>query len=317
MQLIQHLDEVKGLAGSVVTDGMFDGIHLGHQQILQRLKEQSIKMKLPSVLLTYWPHPRSVLQPDEPAVSLLSSLGEKTELIEESGIDMMLVLPFSHDFSQKSHVEFVQEILVGKLQTRHLIVGYNHRFGKERMGNITYLAKAGFQYGFSLTEIGKTEVDALAISSTRIREALLNRQPELAQSLLGRPYSIQGKVVKGRQLGRTIGFATANLLPDEADKLIPANGVYITRARIGKETLPAMTNIGTRPTVNGSERSIETHVLGLNADLYDQEIRISFLHFLREEKKFSGLEELKNQLAQDRKISLEFHGQLPDRLAGI
>lgn len=307
MQLIRDIREMPVLAGSVVTDGMFDGVHLGHQRILQQVKNQANDLKLPSVILSYWPHPRQVLGGSENRVALLSSLPEKIRIISTIGIDFMLVLPFSEAFSRMTHVEFVENILVRSLQTKHLIVGYDHRFGRDRKGDFSFLQESGRKNGFGLTEIGRQEVEEIAISSTRIRTALADGQLEKAALLLGRNYSLEGVVVKGDQKGRTIGFPTANLALGEAAKLIPANGVYISRCRIGNRWLPSMTNIGFRPTVGGDSHRIETHLLDFESDLYGQEIEVALLTRLREEQKFYGLEELKAQLRKDEEASRNYH----------
>ena len=300
MKLVRDLSELPELNGSVVTDGMFDGVHLGHQRILQQVVNQAKQMGLPSVVLTYWPHPRYVLGGKEQRISLLSSLEEKADLIAEQGIDFLVVIPFTREFSLMSHETFVKEILVKSLQTRHLIVGYDHRFGQNRLGNIPYLISAGIQFGFDVTEIGKQEIEDIAISSTKIRYSLQHYLLDSARQFLGRPYSICGKIVEGDKRGRTIGFPTANLEQDEKDKLIPKDGVYATRCRIDDRWFDSMTNIGFRPTVDGIHHKIESHLLDFQGDLYEKKIDLAFFAPLRQEMKFAGLEELKNQLSLDR-----------------
>lgn len=300
MQVVKQLSELPEIPGSVVTDGMFDGVHLGHQQILKQLVTQSAALQLPSVVLTYWPHPRHVLAGTEEKVALLSSLEEKAELISALGIDFMVVIPFTLDFSQMSHHRFVEEVLVQGLKTRHLIVGYDHRFGQNRLGNIHSLRHAGNQAGFDITEIGKKEVEDIAVSSTKIRNSLQQFKPEIAMQFLGRAYSIRGRVVEGYKRGRTIGFPTANLQIDEPLKLIPKDGVYATRCKVEGNWYEAMTNIGYRPTVDGKKRSIETHLLDYEGDLYGKNIDLAFFAAIREEMKFENLHELSRQLAADR-----------------
>ena len=311
MKIVRDLKELPLLQGSVVTDGMFDGVHMGHQRILQKVVEQARALKLPSVLLTYWPHPRHVLAGKEAKVSLLSSLEEKADLIAAQGIDFFVVIPFSLDFSQMSHSRFVQEILVDHLKTRHLIVGYDHRFGQNRLGEIHYLRLAGKQFGFGITEIGKQEIEDIAISSTKIRFSLQLYLLDSAGQFLGRPYSLRGKVVSGDRRGRTIGFPTANLEVDESDKLIPKDGVYASRCRVDGQWFEAMTNIGFRPTVDGIQHKIETHLLDFEGDLYGKTIDVAFFDPLRQEMKFEGVEELKNQLALDREQSRKILQQNP------
>jgi riboflavin kinase/FMN adenylyltransferase len=238
---------------------------------------------------------------------LLCSLEEKSSLIRDAGIDYMVVIPFSTAFSEMSHEAFVQDILVNSLKTKHLIVGYDHRFGKDRLGDIGFLKLAGKEFGFGVSEIGRQEVEEIAVSSSRIRRALEQALPEKAAILLGRNYSLEGVVIKGDQRGRTIGFPTANLQISEPTKLIPGKGVYVTVCLIDGKSHPSMTNIGIRPTVGGSSLSIETHLLNFDGDLYGKEMELVFLSFLREELKFNGLEELKVQLAKDQTASMEIH----------
>lgn len=307
MQVFRGTEEIKGLPGSVVTDGMFDGMHLGHQRILKQVVSQAGQMNLPSVLLTYWPHPRLVLPNQDRPVSLLTGLDEKIQLAGELGIDMMVIIPFSKEFSQMSHVDFVRKILADTLKTRHLIIGYDHRFGNERKGSIAYLNEAGRQLGFGLTEIGRQEVEDLAVSSTRIRKALEEGNPELAASLLGRPYRIPGTIVQGAQRGRTIGFPTANIQPAEPGKLIPRDGVYASKCRVDNTWHDAMTNIGFRPTVDGNFRTIETHIFNFEGNLYDAGVEIALTSWLRPEKKFSNLKELQDQLAKDKIAATAMH----------
>ena len=303
MLVFRNIEEISGIKGSVVTDGIFDGMHLGHQRILRQVSEEARSRNLPSVLLTYWPHPRLILPNQERRISLLSGLEEKIQLAEEMGIDVLLIISFSPEFSAMSHVEFVHKILVQGLQTRHLIVGYDHRFGHERKGSISYLRAAGNNLGFSLTEIGKEEVEDLAISSTRIRKALEEGNPELAATLLGRPYRIPGIVIQGEQRGRTLGFPTANLQVSEPDKLIPRDGVYASRCLVEGSWYDAMTNIGYRPTVGGLSRSIESHLFGFQGDLYGKKLEIALTAWLRAEQKFASLAELQAQLHADAKAA--------------
>jgi riboflavin kinase / FMN adenylyltransferase len=304
MKVIHDLSQMPSLEGSVVTDGMFDGVHLGHQSILQQVSSLARSKGLSSVLLTYWPHPRHVLAGKEARIPLLTSLEEKARLVEAQGIDYMLVIAFSKTFSEMSHERFVREILAEGLHTKALVVGYDHRFGQNRLGDVAYLNRAGQEYGFSIVEIGKQEVDAITISSTKIRYALQNFLVDSARSFLGRPYSVSGTVVKGDQRGRAIGFPTANLQPDEPAKLIPADGVYATRTKVGQDWFPSMTNIGFRPTVDGRRHTLETHLIDFQDDLYGQTIEVAFWAPLRQEIRFSGLEALKEQLLSDKKQSL-------------
>jgi len=305
MELIQDLSQVPSLNGSVVTDGMFDGVHLGHHQILQKVVQESRRLKIPSILVTYWPHPRHVLSSNKEKLRLLTSLDEKAKLIAEQGIDYMLVIPFTKTFSEISHQDFVQHILVDTLQTKKLIVGYDHKFGKDRLGDIDYLKSVGNEFGFDIKLINKQEVEQIAVSSTKIRYALSCHLVESASHFLGRPYSLQGKVVEGDKKGRTIGFPTANIEADDANKLIPADGVYATRAWIENVPYSSMTNIGFRPTVDGKNHRIETHIIDFEGNLYGKVLKLEFISPIREEIKFSGLAELKKQLGHDQEMALK------------
>lgn len=305
MERIEGLENMPELTGSVVTDGMFDGVHLGHQQILQKLIQEAKKFKVPSVLVTYWPHPRHILSPGQEKLALLTSLNEKADILEDLGIDYMLVLPFTPVFSQLSHIRFTEDIQVGKLHARKLIVGYDHHFGKDRLGDVEYLKSAGLEFGFEVQQIGKQEVEDIAVSSTKIRYALKNHLTETAAQFLGRPYTLMGHVTEGDKRGRTIGFPTANIEPDYADKLIPADGVYATRVWLEKVPYSAMTNIGFRPTVDGKTRKIETHLIDFEGDLYGKNLRLEFIAPIREEMKFASLEELKAQLQHDEQMALK------------
>jgi riboflavin kinase/FMN adenylyltransferase len=305
MKVVYDLSQMPALTGSVVTDGMFDGVHLGHHQLFRKVVQESKRMGLPSVLLTYWPHPRHVLSPTQEKLQLLTSLEEKAGLVEEQGIDYMLVMAFTKKFSNISHELFVRDILVEGLHTKKLIIGHDHQFGKDRKGNVEYLKEAGEVYGFEVQQIGKQEVEQITVSSTKIRYALKNHLTESASHFLGRPYSLQGTVVEGDKKGRTIGFPTANIKPDEADKLVPADGVYATRIWIENLPYSSMTNIGFRPTVNGKSHRIETHVIDFSGDLYGKKVRLEFIAPIRDEIKFSSLEELKQQLSHDQEMALK------------
>lgn len=300
MRIIRDISDLSEISGSVVTDGMFDGMHLGHQGILKKVVADAKSSGFPSVILTYWPHPRHVLPNGGERLKILSSLEEKAELAEEIGIDYLVVLNFTQLFSQLSHQEFVEQILVRGLKTRKLIIGYDHRFGHGRHGDLAYLNQVGPQFGFSVVEIGQQEVEEIAVSSTKIRYALAHQKIETAATFLGRHYNLMGKVVHGEKRGRQIGFPTANLELVEPSKLVPADGVYATWAYLGKKKFASMTNIGFRPTVDGKKHSIETHLLDFDKDIYNQNLNLEFVQLLRMEKRFNGLEELKSQLEQDR-----------------
>ena len=283
----------------MVTTGTFDGVHLGHQQIIKRLIETATKSNGETVLLTFFPHPRMVLFPDYKPL-LLNTLEEKTVLLEKAGIDHLIIHPFNREFSMLSSKEFISEILVKTLQTKKLVIGYDHHFGKNREGSFDHLKEFGPIYGFDVEEIPAQEVEHTGVSSTKIRQALTKGDVETANSFLGYSYMLSGTVVKGRMIGRSIDFPTANLQVHDPFKLIPADGVYAVNVKRGKDQLKGMLNIGMRPTVDGKARTIEVNILDFNADLYGETLTLEFVKRLRDEIKFDGIESLKQQLFKDR-----------------
>lgn len=306
MHIIQDPTQFPHLGNAVVTSGTFDGVHVGHQQILRRLREVGRHTGGPTVVITYWPHPRLVLAPPpthpEPLdLHLLNTLEERTAKLAEMGVDYLLTIPFTREFAAWTSEEFIQNILLRTVGTRTLVIGYDHRFGKNREGGFDYLSQHSDRYGMSVEEIPREDVDAVGVSSTRIRRALEAGDVQTANRYLGYAYPLTGMVVKGRQLGRTIGWPTANIVCPEPLKLIPARGVYAVRATTAAgTTYPAMLNIGVRPTVAGGlDQTVEAHLLGFEGDLYDQDLRVEFVARLRDEQKFNGLDALKAQLAQD------------------
>lgn len=285
---------------SVVTSGTFDGVHLGHQKILGRLKELATRKQGETVLLTYWPHPRLILQPEDKSLRLLSTLSEKVKLLEELGVDHLIILPFTKELSQMSSEEFIREILVEKIQTKTLVIGYDHKFGKNREGSFEYLKSHSHLFGFDMEEISRQDVDDLAVSSTKIRKALALGDTYTASKYLGRPYVLSGQVVKGQQIGRSIGFPTANIQIVDNYKLLPRDGAYAVYAEVAGIHYKAILNIGDRPTVDGKKKTIEAHLIDFDEDVYGQDLSIYFQEFLREEERFESLEALKNQLVIDR-----------------
>jgi riboflavin kinase/FMN adenylyltransferase len=285
---------------AVVTSGTFDGVHLGHQKILGRLKELATRKQGETVLLTYWPHPRLILQPEDKSLRLLSTLSEKVKLLEELGVDHLIILPFTKELSQMSSEEFIREILVEKIQTKTLVIGYDHKFGKNREGSFEYLKSHSHLFGFDMEEISRQDVDDLAVSSTKIRKALALGDTYTASKYLGRPYVLSGQVVKGQQIGRSIGFPTANIQIVDNYKLLPRDGAYAVYAEVAGIHYKAILNIGDRPTVDGKKKTIEAHLIDFDEDVYGQDLSIYFQEFLREEERFESLEALKNQLVIDR-----------------
>jgi riboflavin kinase/FMN adenylyltransferase len=293
------LDDLQPLANAVVTSGTFDGVHLGHQTILARLTEVARASNGQSVLITYWPHPRTVVSNDSQDLKLLTTLDEKIDLLDLAGVDQLVVIPFTRSFSQLSSEEFIRQILIEKIGTKKLVIGYDHRFGRDREGGFDYIQAHQSEYGFGVEEIPRQDVEAVGVSSSKIRAALSEGNVKIANRFLGRPYSLTGTIVKGRQLGRTIGFPTANMQVDDPSKLIPANGVYAVDVDYGGQTLGGMLNIGFRPTVAGTNQTIETYIFDFDKDIYGEHLTLRFREFLRPEQKFDGLPALVAQLKQD------------------
>lgn len=304
MKIYQQLTDFHPPHFSVVTSGTFDGVHLGHQKILRRLQELANRKQGETVLLTYWPHPRLILQPKDKSLRLLTSLSEKVKLLEGMGVDHLIILPFTKELSQMSSEEFIRDILVDKIQTKTLVIGYDHKFGKNREGSFEYLQSHSHLFGFAIEEISRQDVDDLGVSSTKIRTALAQGDITTANKYLGRPYDLSGQVVKGQQIGRSIGFPTANIQIADNYKLLPRDGAYAVYADVNSIRYKAILNIGDRPTVDGEKKTIEAHLIDFEGDLYGQELRIYFQEFLREEKKFESLDALKNQLVVDRERAI-------------
>lgn len=299
MKIYEGLNEFLPVKNPVVTSGTFDGVHLGHQKILHRIREIARSMEGETVLITFWPHPRLVLYPEEHKLRLLSTFEEKAKLLRQFGIDHLVTIPFTKEFSQLTSKEFIEEVIVNKIQTKKLVIGYDHRFGKNREGSFEYLKENCSSYGFELEEISRQDVDEIGVSSTKIRQALESGDIETANSYLGRPYELNGLVVKGQQIGRSIGFPTANVHIPNDYKLIPKDGVYAVEASVNGSIYKSMLNIGNRPTVDGSKKSVEAHLFDFQGDLYDKQITIYLKAYLREEQKFENLEGLKAQLHKD------------------
>jgi len=285
---------------TVVTIGTFDGVHLGHQKIIQRLLESAQNENLTSVVLTFFPHPRMVLQKDT-QIQLINTIDERKTLLDHLGLDHLIIHPFTREFSRLNAEVFVEEILVKQLQVKKVIIGYDHRFGRNRSADINDLKTYGKHYGFEVEEISKQELEDVAISSTKVRKALEAGAIEKANSYLGQPIMLTGTVITGKKLGRTLGYPTANLEIKENYKLIPANGVYVVSAIIKNTTVYGMMNIGTNPTVGGTARTIETYFFNFKGDLYGSQLQIRLHKRLRDEKKFDALSTLIEAMQQDEK----------------
>tara|TARA_B100000767_G_scaffold1953_1_gene1925 strand:+ start:2786 stop:3724 length:939 start_codon:yes stop_codon:yes gene_type:complete len=294
-------DQIKD---SVVTIGTFDGVHLGHQKIIKRLVAIAHAEQLQALVLTFFPHPRMVVQKDT-SIKLINTIDEKADLIQDLGVDHLVIKAFTKDFSRLNSLEYVRDVLVNKLHVKHIIVGYDHHFGRNRTANIKDLKEFGAFYGFKVTEITAQEVGDVAVSSTKIRSALAEGSIKVANQFLGYNFMLNGTVVKGKGLGNTIQFPTANLQIEESYKLIPKKGVYLVQSIIDAKLVYGMLNIGTNPTVSdANEISVEVFFFDFNLTLYGTALNIQFLDRIRDEIKFSGLKALKVQLEQDQQAAL-------------
>lgn len=300
MKVYYGTQEFEKLENAVVTSGTFDGVHLGHRKILNRLNEVAYQNKGESVVITFYPHPRSVISPDNQNVKLLSTLDEKIELLEKSGVQHLLIIPFTREFSELSSEEFIQKILVQTIGTKTLVIGYDHRFGKNREGGFDYLKANKERYGFEIEEISRQDIENMGVSSSKIRKALQEGEVPSADHFLGRNYSLSGVIVKGKQLGRTIGFPTANIQVREIAKLIPLDGVYAVKVSYKEKAFGGMLNIGNRPTVDGTYQTVEVNIFDFDQEIYGENLTVKFLQKIRNEQKFNGLDELKAQIVKDK-----------------
>ncbi|WP_116789738.1 bifunctional riboflavin kinase/FAD synthetase [Flavobacterium psychrotrophum] len=305
MKIYPSIQEFTPPAKTVVTLGTFDGVHKGHKVLLQKLAEASAAMGCQSVVLTFFPHPRMVLQ-QASDVKLLNTMEEKAGLLEAAGVDNLIIHPFSHEFSRLTAEEFVKDILVDKLRVGKIIIGHDHRFGRNRTATTADLIIMGLELGFEVEQISALQVEENNVSSTRIRNALTEGNITLANSYLGYPYFITGTVSTGKQLGRTIGYPTANIAIGQSYKLIPAHGVYAVSSIIHGKIVFGMMNIGTRPTVDGTYQTIEVNFFDFDADIYGAELKINLHTRLRDEHKFESLDALKQQLARDKENTQAF-----------
>ncbi|UPT71827.1 MAG: bifunctional riboflavin kinase/FAD synthetase [Flavobacterium sp. JAD_PAG50586_2] len=309
MKIFQSIKSFSSDKQTVVTIGTFDGVHLGHQKILEQITNNAANSNCESLVLTFFPHPRMVLQEDT-EMKQLNTLNEKIGLLDNLGVDNLVIHPFDKEFSRLTAEEFVKEVLVGIFKVKKIVIGHDHRFGRNRTANIDDLITFGEIYGFDVEQISVEQINEVSISSTKIRNALLEGNVELAADYLGYDYSLTGIVSKGKQLGRTIGYPTANIKIDENYKLIPQNGVYIAKSIIDGKLIYGMMNIGTRPTVDGTTQTIEINFFDFNQDLYDQKITVSLLKRMRSEQKFESIDALKKQLGIDKAAAQEFISHL-------
>jgi riboflavin kinase / FMN adenylyltransferase len=295
------------LNSPVTTMGIFDGVHRGHKALIGHLVMQAEKTHSESVVITFFPHPRLVLEPGNTELAFLSTMEEKIKLLEQASVDHLIVIQFTKQFSSITACDFIRDILIEKVGTRHLIIGYDHHFGRRGEGDINTIQECSEAMGFRVDKVDGLRSADGAISSSIIREALLKGNLDDANNWLGYNYSVTGTVIEGKRLGRTIGFPTANILPDSANKLIPCNGVYAVEVKLGDEIFPGMLNIGSNPTVNSDKkfRSIEVNILNFDRDIYSKTISVVFRKRLRDERKFDGLEALKVQMMLDRQHTLK------------
>lgn len=305
MKVFHSINQFKSKSKTVVTLGTFDGVHVGHKKIIERLLFNAKELNCESLVLTFFPHPRMVLQKDAD-VKLLNTIEEKANLLSKTGLDNLVIHPFDQAFSRLTAEEFVKNILVDCFNVEKIIIGYDHRFGRNRTANIDDLIAFSKIYGFEVEQISAQEINDVAVSSTKIRNAILDGNIDLANNYLNYNYSFKGKIVKGKQIGRTIGFPTANFEIDDSYKLIPKNGVYVVESVINQNRIFGMMNIGFNPTVGENAQTIEVYYFDFNGDLYGQQITVSILHRLRSEQKFDSLEALKIQLKSDQIASLDF-----------
>ncbi|WP_207535005.1 bifunctional riboflavin kinase/FAD synthetase [Desertivirga arenae] len=325
MKVYRHINEFQKLSNAIVTIGTFDGVHFGHRKIINRLTEVASQSGGESVILTFFPHPRMILQPENSSLKLITTIDEKAELIEKLGVDHLIITPFTRDFSNLSAETYIQQILVEKIGTKKIIIGFDHRFGKDRKGNLAELQKHAPQYKYEVEEIPEQDIHEVKVSSTQIRESLLCGDVETAEDFLGYPFFLTGKVIKGDRLGRQMGFPTANLLIEESYKLVPSDGIYAVEVEIlekqgaypldqplitpkpseNASILKGMAYIGNRPTINGMTRNIEVNIFDFDKEIYRQYIRVHFKNFVRHDMRFNNMDELQKQIEKDKQAVLK------------
>ncbi|HEX7366577.1 MAG TPA: bifunctional riboflavin kinase/FAD synthetase [Pelobium sp.] len=330
MQIYHHIQDFKRLKNAVVTIGTFDGVHLGHQQIIKELVKKSRQNGGESVILTFFPHPRMILNPENHSLKMINTMAEKASILHRLGIDHLIITPFTRDFSNLNPEAYIKQVLIEQIGMKEMVIGYDHRYGKDRSGGLAELKQFSEVYGYSLTEIAEADVRDIAVSSTRIRTALNLGDVDTANDLMGHPFTLSGKVIKGDQIGRTLGYPTANLFIEENYKLIPSDGIYAVRVEISEpknknqelynpyqptsstnlktesKIYRGMAYIGHRPTINGMSQNIEVNIFDFEGDIYHQNIKMDFLHFIRNDVKFEGLEKLIEQLGRDKLAALAY-----------
>ena len=304
MRIFRDLNDLAEFKNSVVTIGTFDGVHMGHQKILKMLENEASSVDGESILFTFYPHPRMVVFPDSHNLKLIQTIDEKIESLGHYGLDNVIIYPFTKDFSRLTAFEFIRDILVNRLKVKKLVIGYDHQFGRNREGNIEFLRESAEMFDFDVIEISAQEVDEVNVSSTKIRNSILEGDIDKANDFLGRCFRITGEVIKGNRLGRELGFPTLNLQLSNTHKIIPADGVYAVEVELLNGKHQGMMNIGSNPTVNNSdnlEKKYEVHVFDFDKEVYGKNASILFHQFIRKEKTFDNLEELKSQIQEDEK----------------
>lgn len=299
MKIYRGIADFHPIKNAVVTTGTFDGVHIGHQKILNRIQELAKAIDGETVIITFFPHPRLVLYPEDNNLKLINTLEEKISLLQARGIDHLLIIPFTPEFSRLTSEQFIREILIDKINTKKLVIGYDHHFGRNREGSFEHLKQYAPQYGFEVEEIPEQDVNDVAVSSTKIRAAIEECAVETANTYLGYPFSISGKVIKGDQIGRTLGYPTANLYIEQRYKLLPGDGIYAVAVHHQEQSHKGMLYIGHRPTIEGMQRNIEVNILDFDQDIYDETLTVDLLHFIRPDQKFNGLEALIAQMDKD------------------
>jgi len=304
MKIYSNIQDFPRINNAVVTIGSFDGVHMGHQKILKRLRESANDIGGETVILSFFPHPRMILHPEDSNIKMITTIDERSELLEKHQIDHLIITPFTRDFSNLSPEEYIKQVLVDQIGIKRIVVGYDHRFGKDRQGCLDDLQRLGPECGFEVEEISEQDINDVAVSSTRIRKAILAGDVKTAREFLGYPFRITGKVVKGDQLGRKLGYPTANLFVEQPYKLIPSDGIYAVTVLINGKEYQGMCYIGSRPTINGMRRNIEVNIFDFDEDIYWMNIRLNFLHFIRGDAKFDSLEDLSVQIGKDKEAVL-------------
>ena len=301
MNIYHHISELSALTNTIVTIGTFDGVHLGHQKIIKRLVELKQKHGGEIVVFTFSPHPRKVLFPEQKDLKLITTTEEKCLLLNRFGVDHVLVFPFTREFSQMNAQDYITNVIAKGLKTKTLVIGYDHKFGANREGNIDTLKEFAPHLNFNIEEISAQEVNQLNISSTRIRKAIEEGDIQTANEFLGYSFFLTGVVAKGKQLGRTIGYPTANVHIDDEDKLIPRIGVYAVNVKLKNKVYKGMLNIGINPTTDSDQKiKVEVNIFDFNEDVYDELITLEFVKWIRKEEKFANLDDLKHALAKDK-----------------